>query len=196
VDWSLGRDIVGGFVEDDEFQCAPRSRPDGCRGRRYWLDGRCAAGSSGPAALSCQNHHERNIRCEERKAACTYAADAGTSTAVSWRADASCGQIMTSIRKVPNKPRDPHGPLALVSRTGLRLQGDNGRVNPRVIAQKRTRTTGTSPAAHITRWEPEGETPSGYPTHSPGRNQFGLPVRLVSRQTGPCRTGALIQLGK
>jgi hypothetical protein len=30
--------------------------------------------------------------------------------------------------------------------------------------RKRTRTAGTSPAAHFTLWEPEGETPSGHPT--------------------------------
>ncbi len=33
--------------------------------------------------------------------------------------------------------------------------------------RKRTRTTGTSPAAYFTLWEPEGETPSGYPTLEP-----------------------------
>jgi len=30
--------------------------------------------------------------------------------------------------------------------------------------RKRTRTAGTSPAAHFTLWGPGGETPPGYPT--------------------------------
>jgi hypothetical protein len=30
--------------------------------------------------------------------------------------------------------------------------------------RKRTRTTGTSPAAYFTLWEPGGETPPGHPT--------------------------------
>jgi len=66
--------------------------------------------------------------------------------------------------------------------------------------RKRTRSTGTSPAAYFTLWEPEGETPSGYPTDfsapSPGGHD-GLPIslRIICTPDGdadrhaPCNTG-------